>query len=390
MTAPGHTFGADCLLQAASNASTRRASEASVDPPKLSAQFFYCSALPIDDPLSPVPPPSPASKSSRVPPRPFSVHDNIALETAWLKLQKPEQSTNQGKLPKHIAKIMRDAYNEKPSEEGKPTKQKPGEQGKSPKRSAEGGKSPKQKPVEQGKSPKKSAEEGNAPIEAQSVEAETEARAPGQRDEPCDFDVTLSDDPHHIPFDANMPATPPELANEESAATRRKSRSPFRRKEKGEKNVVSSRTSRRLSQAGEKANELALSSSPSERDTTGTPFLRVPPRKEKRSRSHSRSRSGEEQSPITQADGADIVETYKPKHSSPLGPMFQRFSSSHSEDGGGSRGRSPSRKQKRPQEAQVVRVQVGYSRLHIVEMPSLKVREATNNGEPCNGKAPAC
>lgn len=383
MTAPGHTFGADCLLQATSNAFNRRASEASVDPPKISAQFFYCSALPIDDPLSPVPPPSPASKSSRVPPRPFSVQDNIALETAWLKLQEPEQSTNQGNLPKHIAKIMRDAQNEKPSEDGKSSKQKPGGQGKSPKLSAEGGKSPKQKPVGQDKSPKKSAEEGNAPIKAQSVDPETKAYAPGQRDKPYDFDVN---DPHHVPFDANMPITPPELANEESAATRRKSRSSFRRKENDEKNVVSSRSLRRPLQAGEEANELALSSSPSERDTTGTPFLRVPPRKEKRSRSHSRSRSGEEQLPTTQVDGADIVETYKPKHSSPLRPMFQEFSSSHSKDGGGSRGRSPSRKQERPQEAQVVRVQVGHSRLHIVEMPSLKVRAATNNGKPCNGK----
>ncbi|KAL2044346.1 hypothetical protein N7G274_003051 [Stereocaulon virgatum] len=357
MTSPSHTFGADCLLQVTSNTFTRRASEASTEPPKIRAQFFYSSALPIDDPLSPIPPPSLANKSTRVPPRPFSVHDNIALEKAWLKLQKPEQSTIQGNLPKHIAKIIKDAYNEKPLEEVKVSKQKLGEQGKRSERSHE---------------------EGNVPIQARNAELEAgaKAKAMSQGKEPCDLDVTLSDDPQHIPFDTNLPITPP---NEENAATKSRSRSPFRRKEKDEKskdqNLVSARSSRRLSQAEEKANAIALSSSPSERDTTGTPFLRVPPRKEKRSRSPSRSRSTDEQSPITQADGADAVDNFKPKHSSPLRPMFQRFSSGHSEDGTGSRGHSPSRKQKKQQESkpQVVRVQVGHSRLHVVEMPSLKM-----------------
>ena len=285
MALSGHTFGPECLLHTTSNTFTRRASEASVDPPKISAQFFYCSALPIDDPLSPVPPPSPATKSSRVPPRPFSVHDNIALETAWLKLQNPVHSTDKGDFPKHLAKIMKDAHNEKYAEEAKSSKQKPVQQGKSPKTSAEVGKSPKQRQVERGNSLKGSAEEGNATVEAQSVGPESHV------EETCDLDLTLSDDPRHIPFDTNLPITPPEDGGEVSVAPKRRSRSPFRRKEKSERpkdqNIISPRSLRKLSQAGQEPNEQAMSSSPLGRDTTGTPFLRAPPRKGRRSRSRS-------------------------------------------------------------------------------------------------------
>ncbi len=365
-TGPGHTFGPDCMLHSTSNTFTRRASQASPDPPKLSAQFFYCSALPIDDPLSAVPPPSPANKSTRVPPRPFSVHDNIALETAWLKLQRPEQSTKEGSQPKssnkankeqeRIIKIIQEAHNEKHAEEGKKAKKKP---------------------VEETKSIQKRAGEGNTPTENQITNPEIRSVIPSPAPEPCDLDVTLSDDPRHIPFDTDLPLTPPELANEENAESKRRSRSPFRRKEKAEKakdqDLVSSRSSRRLSEAGQKAHEATVSSSPSGQDTTGTPFLRVPDRKEK-SRSRSRSsKSREEQSSVSQADGADAGDNHKPKQSSPLRPMFQRLSSNYSDDAAGSKGLSLFRKQKKPQEVPEVRIPVGISRLHVVEMPSLKM-----------------
>lgn len=52
-------------------------------PPKVNAQFFYVSALPIDDPLSPLPPVA-ADSSSKGPPKPFSVRDHAALEEAWV------------------------------------------------------------------------------------------------------------------------------------------------------------------------------------------------------------------------------------------------------------------------------------------------------------------
>ena len=366
---PGHTFGPECMLHSTSNTFTRRASEVSPNPPKLSAQFFYCSSLPIDDPLSPIPPPSPANRSARVPPRPFSVHDHIALETAWLKLQRPEYTTKEEgcldmpptshKGPERIAKVIRDVHDEKYTEEGRKGKKKT---------------------VDAKNTPNKSNEEDNNRGESQGTSPEIKSlgRSPGP--EPCDLDVTLSDDPQHVPFDVNLPLTSRELVNEDNAISRRKSRSPFRRKEKAEKSkdqdLVSSRSSRRLSEAGQKAHEAIVSSSPSEHDTTGTPFLRVPDRKD-RSRSKSRSSQSREEKPsMSQTDGANLGDNYKPKQSSPLRPMFQRFSSTHSEDAAGSKGHSLLHKQEKLQEVQdvqEVRIPVGISRLHVVEMPSLKM-----------------
>ena len=88
-----HMYGPSCALQFDSNDFTRRASELSDLPPPLRANFFYSSALPIDDPLSPVPPPSSSSRTgpSRVPPRPFSIFDNTALEEAWQTIHNPKR-----------------------------------------------------------------------------------------------------------------------------------------------------------------------------------------------------------------------------------------------------------------------------------------------------------
>lgn len=55
-------------------------------PPRVKAQFFYVSSLPIDDPLSPLPPTT-AEKASDLPPQPFSVRDSAALEEAWQAFQ---------------------------------------------------------------------------------------------------------------------------------------------------------------------------------------------------------------------------------------------------------------------------------------------------------------
>ena len=56
-------------------------------PPNVRAQFFYVSSLPIDDPLSPVPPVS-ADKATDLPPQPFSSRDSAALEESWQAFQK--------------------------------------------------------------------------------------------------------------------------------------------------------------------------------------------------------------------------------------------------------------------------------------------------------------
>jgi hypothetical protein len=55
----------------------------------VNARFFYTSPVPIDDPLSLLPPPANATNvPARLAPKPFSQHDNVALEKAWLDLRK--------------------------------------------------------------------------------------------------------------------------------------------------------------------------------------------------------------------------------------------------------------------------------------------------------------
>ncbi|KAI9856578.1 MAG: hypothetical protein M1830_006401, partial [Pleopsidium flavum] len=99
MNSIGHSYGPTCSLYVESNPFTRRASSISDAPPKIRAQFFYVSALPIDDPLSPVPPPSTSSSStpSNIIPKPFSIHDNAALEEAWQGLQISEGNVQSNK-----------------------------------------------------------------------------------------------------------------------------------------------------------------------------------------------------------------------------------------------------------------------------------------------------
>ena len=86
MTSQLHTYGPTCLLY-----EPQREQPTSQDPniipppPPIHSQFFYISPLPIDDPLTPLPTPSgnSAASQAKLPPRPFSVRDNIALEEAW-------------------------------------------------------------------------------------------------------------------------------------------------------------------------------------------------------------------------------------------------------------------------------------------------------------------
>lgn len=57
-------------------------------PPPARARFFYTSPIPIDDPLSPLPPPSTGTTAARQPPKPFSAYDNAALDDAWHALRR--------------------------------------------------------------------------------------------------------------------------------------------------------------------------------------------------------------------------------------------------------------------------------------------------------------
>ena len=93
MAAPVHTYGPTCALHDTDQNNYYTHPSDSVDPPRVKAQFFYVSALPIDDPLSPLPPITEVkSTQSKAPPQPFSVKDNNALEEAWQGIQAKEKA----------------------------------------------------------------------------------------------------------------------------------------------------------------------------------------------------------------------------------------------------------------------------------------------------------
>ncbi|KAL4806288.1 DDHD domain-containing protein [Aspergillus unguis] len=97
MTGPLHTYGATCLL--ADDDPNPSAWHSLIQPPRARPQFFYVSSLPIDDPLSSLPPPaSGQAVDERVPPQPFSVRDNIALEEAWISIKREQKTQKTGSL----------------------------------------------------------------------------------------------------------------------------------------------------------------------------------------------------------------------------------------------------------------------------------------------------
>ncbi|KAJ5800137.1 uncharacterized protein N7518_002205 [Penicillium psychrosexuale] len=91
MAGPIHTYGPSCLLVDEEPDLTEFQSLQS--PPEIRSHFFYISSLPIDDPLAPLPPPtSQGTGNERVPPTPFSARDNIALEEAWRDLREARKT----------------------------------------------------------------------------------------------------------------------------------------------------------------------------------------------------------------------------------------------------------------------------------------------------------
>ncbi|KAK5309778.1 hypothetical protein LTR70_010001 [Exophiala xenobiotica] len=75
----GHSYGPTCALYESDDDNSPADGHR---PPNVKAQFFYASSLPIDDPLSPLPPVTNEQLANQ-PPQPFSSRDNAALEEAW-------------------------------------------------------------------------------------------------------------------------------------------------------------------------------------------------------------------------------------------------------------------------------------------------------------------
>ncbi|KAI0876338.1 DDHD domain-containing protein [Hypoxylon argillaceum] len=88
-----HNFGPQCRLAPARNPFSSGDAATAQDIPLVTAQFFYSSPIPIDDPLSAIAVTN-DPKSLRATLQPFSPGDNNALEAAWLGLATDQYSRN--------------------------------------------------------------------------------------------------------------------------------------------------------------------------------------------------------------------------------------------------------------------------------------------------------
>ena len=371
MASAGHTYGASCLLQPSSNTFTRRASAVSIGPPPMRPQYFYCSSLPIDDPLSPVPPPPSGSvKPTRLPPRPFAVHDNRALEEAWLAFHKHEDPKDR---PKDKSSREVGTQNEtfgspqaKNDEfrsifQGKQKKANNRERG-SAEHELGAGKALSTQSLAGVVSGAGNTTTGSIPgvTNDTRVPSSSLLQEDGRIHEK---DVGSSqNDIQVLSDDFSGASKEAAIGDAHSELPRKRSRSPFRhksRKQSPGKGATETPIAeqgisyRRLSKSSEKKQGLPdLGSSPSERQTTGTPFLRVPSRMKN---SRSRSRSPDRQFGAAASDGTSVAEgeTRTTPRSRPL--FGHRFHSNQ-------------------RDIQEIKVPVGVSRLHVVEIPNLKAR----------------
>lgn len=340
LSTTAHTYGPDCSLHPDSNVFTRRASTVSAGAPLIRAHFFYSSTLPIDDPLSPVPPPSnkPATAST-VPPRPFSIVDNRALEDAWQLLQQAEGKRHEAKRLGSRSKKDRSS---KATDAVHP--------------------------------------EGEDEVTEEADDASNGEAA--HRHSPTDPHLVLCDHPDHIPFDSTLPVTSSEIGQDElEAGIPKKHRTPFHMHDKAGNEDEADQGSpvRRLSRHFKRpSNDTPYGSSPSERDTTGTPFLRAASRL--RSRSRPRKAPATEHHEDGAASNSEVDEPSDVQHAA---------SDKHFEEGQKARTESDSdvgspvhrsnavkherRLSRRQKEEKQITVPVGVSRLHLVEMPALKM-----------------
>ena len=359
MATVGHSFDSSCLLHTDSNVFTRRASQVSLGPPPLRAQYFYCSSLPIDDPLFPVPPPNSSSlKSAKFPPRPFSIHDNRALEEAWLRIHKPFRSIESVKRPQDDS-TSADALDNDASS------------------SIHSNFSRLFKGSQEKKGSRKSSVHTEPYVNGHQTRFETSESNVADRDPQIDVDS-----PQNMSFSEISPVTAEEIREDESRAgltiPKKRSKSPFRHKDRhGAAEVKESADgaddSLRVRKGSETLSGRVVSTEvgigPTERSTTGTPFIRIPSGLSRsRSPSRSLSRSVEAGTPFDYDPNKSQGGNDNPIHI-PSRATLQRLPRSEH-----LRHDSQAQDYETSKKIQETRVPVGVSRLHVVEMPTLKVR----------------
>lgn len=386
MTSNAHSYGPTCSRYHERSHLTRRASSFANVPPRAKAQFFYTSSLPIDDPLSPLPPPS-TGPSPKVPPRPFSVRDNAALEEAWGGLQaagrhdSPDDGAEGSRVTK--ATVARKGAGSRASSlaEGRQKLEPEGislrtkdvthtlagsskddmESQPQSARLASTGRH-QTKP-----NSKLSAVKSASPFASGSSSGSSSASDVSNVPEATH--LVLGDDPEHVALERKNMLRSEELGAEEiRSGTGKVEWRTYQ--ESGYQEEGGRRDLRKVSRhphSGERsphlrATEAGYGSSPSETLTTGTPFIRAPARRK---------------SPIPGARNSwtslevDTVVASSARLSLDVGQRGPTGGESNDERPGASRRRSSSGQDRR--KSRKAYVPVGVSRLHLVELPNLQV-----------------
>ena len=329
-----------------------------------------------------------------MPPRPFSVHDNRAIEDAWLGIHKP-YSTFESSKRFSIAELEKDTHDVKDpvTRRNSVTKIFKGALDWNSSKKGKDAQVNADTIDETSRQPTGVATTAEVMVEPASThtqnidplrETDPTAQVPLAQFQSgsliASSHVTLSEDPDYTSLVNASPVTPKEIKENEIKAGvpigRKRSRSPFGRKTKADNSPGKSTTtgaqddhvpSRSLSGMSPTSHDaLDLGSSPTERSTTGTPFLRIPSRLR---RSRSRSRSAESAADDIPFGGDAAMDG----QGTSLSPNSRRATLQRhtryvhlSKCGQHS---PPST----PQDTLEAKVPVGVSRLHVVELPSLKV-----------------
>lgn len=340
---PHHTYGPRCQLAWDARPPVHNSTDSS---PPVKAQFFYQSALPIDDPLSVVPLPSSASSSAvpKHPLRPFSAHDNAALEEAWQR------------LGPRIPRVERSEGTERDGGESQPSRSvtEPVMVAHGRRRRTAGIRSG----FERQASPlardiavsrmhrhvvdeehygrlSTSVEEGGE--QYLSVRSGASRTAYGEEVGIEKADEAFNHGDEAVEIDVHKPSRTSPLLEPSSPPLARMSHSPYR-------------------------------GSLSEKTTTGTPFLRAPPRS-------TRSPSPDRELELERDNGKVESEGHA---GSPAGPSRKESASNHQRDSSTTPSilRKSSSAIKSPAETadESLEVPVGISRLHVVELPGLEMK----------------
>ena len=415
MTSKLHPYGPSCKLHSASNTFIRRASELAESVPKLKPHFFYCSTLPIDDPLSPLPAPSTNSltTTSRITPRPFSAYDNAALEEAWQGLQRPDKQQGQTSSwldhgqsgLKHQTQGKSPVVVGKESSELSRTKEDGSEYG-SLTQSLN-------RAEAKDKSPLSTILAGSAvhgdrddepfteypgglqavPKDIQCDSVVDPVQAAENTNQTAKSIVMLSEDPEHLRLVDPRPMTSEEVASQQvNSMPGRGRHNLFHRKDTYRSdNAVGTiskpstkdrvkekvRHARSLSRNRIKPVGASYGSSPSERDTTGTPFLRAPSRdggSQISSRNALVDQSDEGKLRGEMPEKEENLASARPgsrRMWSDRSDSIQDDSANHHD--GSPRVKTPQQDDALYDQKHTSYVPVGLSRLHLVEMPQLVV-----------------